>query len=227
MLLFSSIKTSIRGDKPVNQDAILTYEDDALIVLALADGLGSVPYSDRGSHAICRSVIKNVRLSISTSSPLSGTNIVNYWDTLLRKKGLNPHDCLTTSSFVLINKKDKKVTAAQIGDSQTYLIPDGKLIYNMKEKDFANITECVGSCNGAKYNVNVLRFEKSIRVLIASDGICDELEPNIITEMADYLVERYSAIPKERRNLILSGEVRRSFSKLNSDDKSMIFLWNE
>lgn len=137
---FSSIKTSIKGDKPVNQDAILTYEDDTLIVLALADGLGSAPCSDEGSKAICRYVVKNVRMSILTSSPLSGTNIVNYWDAMLRMKGLNPQDCLTTSSFVLINKKDKKVTAAQIGDSQIYLIPDGRFIDNAKEKDFANIT---------------------------------------------------------------------------------------
>lgn len=224
---FSSIKTSIKGDKPVNQDAILTYEDDTLIVLALADGLGSAPCSDEGSKAICRSVVKNVRMSILTSSPLSGTNIVNYWDAMLRMKGLNPQDCLTTSSFVLINKKDKKVTAAQIGDSQIYLIPDGRFIDNAKEKDFANITECIGPGNSVKYSVTGHHFEDSIRVLIASDGICDELEPNTIPAMTDYLAERYSAMPKGKRNLALSGEVRRSFYKRNSDDKSMIFLWNE
>ena len=227
MSAFLSIKTSIKGDKPVNQDAILTYEDDVLIVLALADGLGSVPYSDKGSKAICRSVIKNVRMSILTSSFLSGTNILNYWDALLRMKGFKPQDCLTTSSFVLINKKDKKVTAAQIGDSQIYLIMDGRFIYSMKERDFANITECVGPSNGVKYNVTGYHFENSIRVLMASDGICDELEPNTIPAMTDYLAERYSAISDARRNLVFSGEVRRSFSKRNSDDKSMIFLWNE
>ncbi len=227
MSVFLSIKTSIKGDKPINQDAILTYEDDTLIVLALADGLGSAPYSHKGAKAICRSVVKNVRMSILASSPLSGTNIVNYWDDLLRMKGLNPQDCLTTSSFVLINKKDKKVTTAQIGDSQIYLISDGCFVDNAKEKDFANITECIGPGNSVKYSVTGHHFEDSIRVLIASDGICDELEPNTIPAMTDYLVERYSAIPKGKRNLALSGEVRRSFSKRNSDDKSMIFLWNE
>lgn len=227
MVGFSNIKTSIKGDKPINQDAILTYEDDILIVLALADGLGSVPCSDKGSKAICRSVVKNVRRSILTSSPLSGTNIVNYWDALLRMKGLNPQDCLTTSSFVLINKKDRKVTATQIGDSQIYLILDGASLIMSREKEFANITECVGPGYNIKYSVTSHHFEKSIRVLIASDGICDELDPNTIPAMTDYLVERYSAIPKGKRNLFLSGEVRRSFSKRNSDDKSMIFLWNE
>ena len=227
MLVFLSIKTSIKGDKPVNQDAILTYEDGTLIVLALADGLGSMPYSDKGSLTICRSVVKNVKKSIQTSSPLSGTDILNYWDASLRMKGFALQDCLTTSSFVLINKREKKVTVAQIGDSQIYLILDGKFIDNSKEKEFANITECVGLGNGVKYSVCGLHFEKSIRVLIASDGICDELEPNIIPGLADYLVERYSTIAKEKRNLVLSGEVRRSFSKRNSDDKSMIFLWNE
>jgi len=224
---YASIKTSIKGDKSVNQDAILTYEDATLVVLALADGLGSAPCSEKGSRTICRSIVSAVRKSILTSAPLSGTNIVDYWEAQLRMKGFNPQDCLTTSSFVLINKKNKKVTAAQIGDSQIYLILDGIFIDNTKEKDFANITECVGSSNGVKYSITSHFFENTIRTLIASDGICDELEPNSIPLMADYLVKRYSAIPKRRRNLALSGEVRRSFSKRNSDDKSMIFLWNE
>ena len=224
---YSSIKTSIRGDKPVNQDAILTYEDDALIVLTLADGLGSVPKSDLGSKAICQSVIQNVKLSTRTSSPLSGANIVNYWDTSLRMKGYNPQECLTTSSFVLVNKKEKRVTAAQIGDSQIYLIPDGIYEESSTEKDFANVTECIGVGQSAKYCIRSVRFDNCIRVLIASDGICDELEPNAIPELAEYLVNRYSAIPEKKRNLALSGEVRRSFSRRNSDDKSMIFLWSE
>lgn len=224
---FATIKTSIRGDKPVNQDAILTYENDALIVLALADGLGSAIHSDRGSNAICRSVITNVKIANRTSSPLSGTNILNYWDTSLRVRGFNPQDCLTTSSFVVINKQTKKVTAAQIGDSQIYLVLDGKLIYNATDKDFANITECLKPGIAVKYDVNSFHFEKSIRVLITSDGICDELEPNAISDMTDYLIGRYSSIPQRKRNLALSVEIRRSFSKRNSDDKSIIFLWNE
>lgn len=227
MLGFSSIKTSIKGDKPVNQDAILTYEDDTLIVLALADGLGSVPRSEKGSMAICRSIIKNIKMSIQTSSPLFGTNIINSWDTSLRMKGFNPMDCLTTSSFVLINKRTQKVTAAQIGDSQIYLVIDGQLIDYAKEKDFSNITECIGPNKAVRYDVNTLHFEKNLRVLIASDGICDELEPSTVQAMTDYLVERYSAIPKNSRNQALSREVRKSFSRLNSDDKSMIFAWNE
>ena len=227
MIEFATIKTSIKGDKPVNQDAILTYENDDLIVLALADGLGSATHSDKGSFAICRSVIENVKIALRTSSPLSGTDILNYWDTMLRVRGFNPRDCMTTSSFAVINKQNKKVTTAQIGDSQIYLIVDGKLIYTTKEKDFANITECLNPSNVVKYDVNSVHFENSIRVLIASDGICDEIDPNAVPEMTDYLIERYSSIPIKKRNLALSGEVRRSFSKRNSDDKSIIFFWNE
>lgn len=224
---FLSIKTSIKGDKPVNQDAILTYEDDTLIVLALADGLGSVTSSDKGSMAICRSVIKNVKMSIQTSSPLSGTNIINYWVTSLRMKGLNPADCLTTSSFVLVNKKTQKVTTAQIGDSQIYLVIDGQLIDYAKDKEFSNITECIGPNKAVRYDINTLHFEKSLRILVASDGICDEFVPSTVQVMMEYLAERYSAIPKKSRNMALSRDVRKSFSRLNSDDKSMVFVWNE
>lgn len=227
MIGFATIKTSVKGDKPVNQDAILTYEDDALIVLALADGLGSATHSEKGSLAICRSIIENVKIARRTSSPLSGTNILNYWDTKLKVKGFNPQDCMTTSSFAVINKQTKNVTTAQIGDSQIYLIVDGKLIYTTKEKDFSNVTECLNPSKVVKYDLNSVHFENSIRVLIASDGICDELEPNAIPEMADYLIERYSSMPTKKRNLALSGEIRRSFSKRNADDKSIIFLWNE
>ena len=224
---FPSIKTSVRGDKPVNQDAVLTYEDDALVVLALADGLGSVPHARDGSRAICRSVVRNIRKAVLTGAPLSGANIINWWDAYLRRRGLDPRECRTTSAFVLINKKENKVTSAQIGDSQIYVIPDGAYEADTFEKDFANITDCVGNGGAVRYGVKSCRFRESLRVLIASDGICDELEPDSIPLMAEYFVTRYASVPQHRRNLLLSAEIRHSFSRLNPDDKSMIFLWNE
>lgn len=222
-----SIKTSIKGDKPINQDAILTYEDNFMVVLALADGLGSAPHAREGSKAICRAVVKNVRKAVLSGAHLSGTNIVRWWDTYLRKNGLNPKECLTTSSFVLINKQENKVTSAQIGDSQIYIVNDGTYEPNNLEKDFTNITECVGNGGAVRYSVKNYLFQNSIRILIASDGICDELDPDSIPQMTDYLVSRYASIPRRKRNLLLSADVRRSFSRLNPDDKSMIFLWNE
>lgn len=224
---FSVIKTSIKGDKPINQDAVLFYENDVLIVLALADGLGSAPHSAQGSLAICRTVIKNVKRAMRFSKPLSVAKIKADWRTSLQKKGLKPSECLTTSSFVIINKREKKVTTAQIGDSQIHIITDDVTKESLAQKDFANITDCIGDQKDVHYNTNTLFYNKSIRVLITSDGICDELESGKIPIVFANLVNCYSSIPQRNRNAALSREVRNSFSKLNSDDKSMIFLWNK
>ena len=96
----------------------------------------------------------------------------------------------------------------------------------MPEKDFANLTECIGGEPHSRYNIYNYTFKDSIRVLIASDGICDELEIDSLTEMLEYLTGKYEDIAQRRRNQKFAGEIRRTFAGLNADDKSILLLWN-
>lgn len=219
------IKTSVKGDKPVNQDAIRTYEDSNLVILALADGLGSSRHSEVGSSLICRSIVREVKKAYNDHRGLSPVDVLKYWYSFVTNRGYSPIDCQTTSSFVIINKDKKKVTTGAIGDSRIIIRIDGKLIESEGEKDFLNETDCIGGCHIPVYETSSFTYTDALEVVIASDGICDEIECGAEGAFIDYLEEKYRPISSCQRNRALNREVKSVFGNRNNDDKSIIALW--
>lgn len=218
----SIIKTSLRGAKPVNQDAIRVYSDGALIGLCVADGLGSSPHSEVGSRLACQSFMDCVRKSRKHGLPLVFSDISNKWKALVTNKGFSTDECLTTCSFVLVDTVTNRILEAHVGDSGTILCIDGTVCDLREEKDFLNETQPLGR---APFKVSRWKYEKDFCILMASDGISDELDTEKLPELLDYFREKYETIASNRRNILFSSEIRGSLSKKNNDDKSVICVW--
>ena len=219
------IKTSIKGRKPINQDSVRVYSDVAVSVLCIADGLGSAIKSSIGSRLVCRAVVDCVRKSLESQFPLSTKAIVQRWHFLVSKTGMSPRDCMTTCSFVIVNQHSKKVTIGRIGDSAIYVEIDGVVMSGKEQKDFLNETEALGDGNSIPFSTESWSYCDSVRVLLATDGICDELDDSSISSLMEYLATRYNCVSLKSRNHKFSHEIRSAFGNKNYDDKSIVFAW--
>lgn len=227
MRRYGIIRASVKGDKELNQDAIRFMEDGDLLVLALADGVGSAPMSHHGAKAACRAVTDTVRKSRRGATPLSSAEIVHRWEDLLGRKGLHPEECWTTSSFVIVNRAANRISMGHVGDCRIVVRADGKTIDVREEKDFLNETEALGSHRYSGYRMTSVDYCEDYAALIVSDGIGDELEDETIPGLIDYFKDTYSHIPEHDRNYRLSLDIRRTLGRRNGDDKSIIFVWKD
>jgi serine/threonine protein phosphatase PrpC len=224
---YGLIRTSIKGDKTVNQDAIRFLEDGDLLVLCLADGVGSAPMSREGARAACKAVTDMVRKSQRASTPLSSTDILRRWKLILDKKGLDAADCQTTSSFVIVNRGARRISTGHVGDCRIAVKTDGRFFDIHEEKDFLNETDALGGRKPQAYRMSNMDYHDDFAVMIASDGIGDELEESTLPMLLDYFKDTYSRIPARERNYRLSLEVRCALGHKNGDDKSIICLWKD
>lgn len=224
---YGLIRTSIRGEKTVNQDAVRFLEYGDLLVLCLADGVGSAPMSRTGAKAACRAVMDTVRRSRKESIPLSSTDIVHRWEDILDRKGLVASDCQTTSSFVIVNRGSRRISTGHVGDCRIAVKTDGRFFDVYEEKDFLNETDALGGRKRQAYRMSSMDYEEDYSVMIVSDGIGDELEEDSLPLLLDYFKETYSRFPVRERNYRLSLEVRSALGTKNGDDKSIICLWKD
>lgn len=219
------IKTSIKGKKAVNQDAVRFYSDGPVSVFCVADGLGSAMESGYGSRMACRAVVDSVKMARKYNLSLSSKSIVDRWLSMVSKRGFSPRDCMTTCSFVIVNQQNCKVTIGKIGDSAVFAIIDGIMVSERESKDFLNETEALGDGCLRQFVTNSFNYADSFRILLASDGICDELDNESIPSLLEYLRDNYSSVQKRLRNRRFYNEIRSTIGNKNYDDKSIIFAW--
>lgn len=219
------IKTSIKGKKAVNQDAVRVYSDGPVSVFCVADGLGSAIESGYGSHMACRAVVDCVKRARKYNISLSSKSIVERWLSLVSKRGFSPRNCMTTCSFVIVNQQNCKVTIGIIGDSAVYAALDGVMVSERESKDFLNETEALGDGCLRQFVTSSFNYTDSFQILLASDGICDELDNDSIPSLLDYLRDSYNSVHKQLRNRRFYNEIRSTIGNKNYDDKSIIFAW--
>lgn len=224
--MYSHILTSIVGSHPNIQDAYKYFENDDIIIAIIADGLGSRNKSAYGARLICKLMVEELKYK---KVPLNPNDVVGSkkWHEFLEMSNLNCDDYCTTCSFALIDKKSKQIAIGQIGDSPIFLKLDDKPVIEMrKEKEFTNITDSLGGRYLESFELRNYQFSYSIRVMVTSDGIGEELDSSCLDSMFSYLSSKYQQFTPKSRSRRFTKEMKATIGKINHDDKSSIFIWS-
>jgi serine/threonine protein phosphatase PrpC len=229
-LKISYIEATVPGDKPdnfPNQDYIQVFENDILFIGSVSDGLGSSLHSKDGARLACECVIdvlKNENSEIQFN--ILSDKIKKKWQQLIEQNDGRIKDYRTTNSFVSVFKNEKIIIAGQLGDVMISLRIDGVFKnFETTQKQFINETDCLGSGKKEQYKIAKYEFEYSFDVLIATDGISDELDPSKIEAFQNYLKNEYQYKSIEEGNRELHSEILRIMKDKNNDDKSLIYIW--
>lgn len=229
-MTYNIIYASCKGQKKdyPYQDFIKVSETNRYLLATIADGLGSSKQSARGAYLIC-----DVLTDLFTKFESGESSVASYlqdaieeWYKRLKQKEVNPQECLTTSSFLFIDKHCHKATFGHIGDSLIAFRKGGNHVISFsEEKDFLNETSCIGTIKHPQYKIEEVDMDPSLDFIIASDGFGDELIVDKMDQLFNYLIVKYSKTKPEKRNRAFKIELSSIMKDKNNDDKSVIFGW--
>lgn len=225
--MYYHILTSVIGAHSNIQDAIKYFEDNDRIIAVVADGLGSRTMSADGAKLICRLIVRELK---TISLPLKSEEISSpkKWYYNLRKKHCKHDDYCTTCSFVVIDKSLKLIGIGQIGDSPVFIgIDDNPVIPFVQQKEFSNITDCLGGKTIRSFKIHNFKYTSHFNVLVSSDGFGDELDHSSMSSLFSYLTAKYKGYSPKSRSRQFTKETKATIGNVNSDDKSAIYIWSE
>ncbi len=226
---------SVRGpghqrDGCPNQDAWIKQIARGYALAVVCDGLGSRPHSAFGARAACRAVADAVKLweqSKNAPTDLLLRLIHTLWN--IRVHTLGRDDCATTCLFA-VAKIGGPLVLAQLGDGLVMLINEsGSTTLEPPESRFGNMTTGLGIASDLRewqVHVDPCVTDKTV-VLLATDGVADDLMPEKRDEFLRYLVESYGSLPPVTRSKSLAKALRAWPTPNHSDDKSVALLWND
>ena len=208
-----------------NQDSYLIYRNKKIVVLAIADGLGSHKYSKVGSKAVVKAV-KSTFIDFENGGvPFKQitSTIYNRFVNSIPKKYVN--EAATTCAFVVISEKNG-VFAGQVGDGLCYLkINDSSYILKPKTDEFSNI---VTPLNPIKENVlwktkhfNI-ESNDEVDIMLATDGISEDIIPGKEDGCLEYCISKTKKKIHFLSNMALKKIILNWNVPGSLDDKSIV-----
>lgn len=213
---------SIKGEHERNQDFYITNFTDDVAYLILADGLGSKPFSDIGSKAICTIIsdliISNPNIVYNMNDLISQAH--SKWAKKLSQFELE--DCSCTCLLCVVTQCD--IFIAHLGDGFICCF-DGKNhhISVGEELDFINETHSLsGNLNFNKWKFANLPKNDNCYIIMCSDGVSvDDSYPNSIETFCRELKEEYNS----KITYDIEKDIKSWLSKwVGSDDKTLTFF---
>ena len=220
---------SVRGRKHIkenmpNQDAFSLYRDDDLIVMTVADGLGSKPKSDAGAEKVCKVVpecVKAWKRSGNTSVKSLVSMIADRW-----QDGMDHiNDYAATCLLSILDKEG--ITLVQVGDGMVYGIIDNQevLLEEKTDEDFTNITSSIASADLDDWKIKQYRItEKScFAIVLSTDGVSEDLLSAKRKDFTEYLVAQLDS--NEDKSAMLNSMLEDWGGKYSLDDKTLAILY--
>lgn len=211
-----------------NQDAWLVRRTRALTLAVVCDGLGSRPLSASGSRAACRAVADAVRLwnaSSSASPELLLRAVHALWN--IRVEGAGRDESATTCLFAVLSAS-RRLVIAQLGDGLVLLHKaSGATTLEPPADRFGNTTTGLGiAADLREWRVHIEpALEPGASLLLATDGVSDDILPDRRLELLDHLVSRFGALPPAGRSRAIARELRSWPTPHHQDDKTVAVLW--
>lgn len=159
-----------RRDSLPNQDALLFHEERGIIFLAVADGAGSLKFSDVGSYAAVEAAVHSMTDEGGSLAPLE---LVELGMRKAREKlfAFENHKEYGATLALAVLKEDGSGAAAALGDS--FIVIHGEddshsLVTGESSGEYANITELLTS---AEIHPTYQEFSGAKAVSLSSDGL--------------------------------------------------------
>lgn len=216
-----------RAGQP-NQDAWLSRQNRAFALAVIADGLGSRPHAAAGSRAACRAVAEAARAwSAAPGAPpdLLLRLIHALWN--IRVHALGAGESSTTCAFALA-VRDGPLLLAQLGDGLVLARCGGDVILlEPPAERFGNTTTGLGIAT----DLREWRYHLAPRppgpaaILLATDGIADDLLPDRRLDLLDALIDRHGSRPRGECSRLIGSMLRAWPTPGHRDDKTLAILW--
>ena len=226
------VGASVRGPRHIrdgapNQDAWGHSGAAGHHVVVVADGLGSRPESASGARAACRAVPEALRAWLKRPGAqldLLPTLIHVLWRVALAE--LPPEDACTTCLFAAVDQ-DGAGLIGQLGDGLVLVeTSDGqlKVLAERDEAAFGNETEALG----ATRKISAWSLQRlspgTQRVLLCTDGVSDDLLPDRLPALLEWLDSDLMSQPPATRWRLLATELRDWPTPNHTDDKTLAFI---
>lgn len=230
---FDILQAANRGMKTKDipyQDYRLVCETDSLLIVAMADGLGSASHSDSGSRFACEETVRYFmrHFEDEQSSSEICRALASAWAARVKKLSSCMHDFSTTLSLLVVDKHRKHVLLGQLGDTMVAYRKDGDraTFVHVSDKEFINETCCLGNrFKNSDFKFVDLYFDDTFDFMIATDGFADEIVSEQLDRLFDYFKKKYGPMARKHRNYTLKKEIQEIMSTKNSDDKTLVFGW--
>lgn len=206
-----------------NQDAWAPLRSRSFRGAVVADGLGSAPRGRLGARTACRAVALGLRTWVDTDAPPDtlGPLIESAWTVLLGDT--HPRSARTTCLFGAV-LADGGILTGQLGDGLVTVVSDeGSSQGDSDRVGFGNETHALGT--GAEWQIQRRPFSEASILLLATDGVADDLAPGAIPEFAQHLVQTYGPLPPRKRWRRLATDLSNWPVPHHLDDKTVATLY--
>lgn len=210
-----------------NQDAFLIKRYAFGVVLAAADGLGSLPLSHYGSQAACAAVGEAVRIwNRKKGAPVEV--LIRLVHTLW-EMNLEPHaknECGTTCLFAVIFRSGR-LLCAQLGDGLIGIrTEEGFRVVAEKDEDvFLNVTPSMHTVRsfGDWTWMDLENVSGDLSIMLATDGVSGDIIPEQRAAFLQHLLTLMSDKPGLReRNASIHRLLTEWPIQHSQDDKTLI-----
>jgi serine/threonine protein phosphatase PrpC len=232
-LRVDSYGASVRGplhrkEKHPNEDAWLHAKGAYGSLIVVCDGMGSRPQARHGAIAATAAVREAVSLwSQTESAPLA--YLVHLIEVLWRLKihPVTPADACTTCLMALARPAGEWVVGG-IGDGLVLTRTGQELtiVIGDRLQSFGNETMALGVSGSSRaWNLQRLPPPEAERlVVLATDGVSDDLIPERLHDFCDWLVDDVHTLSPAQRWRLLVKELREWPTPRHLDDKTLAVL---
>jgi hypothetical protein len=198
-------------------------------VIVVCDGLGSRPASGQGARLACRTVRCALRDWPGAASGADPADLIRLIEVLWRLRLPSPgaSDYATACRFAL-REPDGTLVLAGLGDG-TALVRTGALgvqcIGGRPGSDFANETLALGVPHRLHdWSIAVFPPCPGRTVVLASDGVADDLRPDRLDGFVAWLTDEIARLPEPQRARRLAAELRAWPVPRHTDDKTLALM---
>lgn len=229
-----SFGASVRGplhrkEGRPNEDSWLHAQGPFGALAVVCDGMGSKANAREGSRAACAAVKEAVsRWSKADGAPLAYLPHLVEVLWRLRLHPIDPASAATTCLLALASPKGSLIVGG-VGDglAMARTGSDMRVIIGDRGEDFANETNGLGASKGPRaWNLVELPATEMDRVVVlATDGVADDLLPERLDGFCDWLVDAFVPLTPRERWLRLSAELRAWPTPGHLDDKTLAVIY--
>jgi serine/threonine protein phosphatase PrpC len=198
--------------------------------IVVSDGMGSKPNARIGARMACRAVKDALRYwgKVKLALPVILLRLVHLlWG--LQVLPASEEDSAATCLFAVVLSSGE-LLVAKLGDGIAAIRePDGKVIVLGDERTgFCNQTTALGVSRSTQEWSIITRpsFPPGTAVLLATDGIADDLIGDRVGDFINFLTEEFASLEPSVRWRTLSHELRNWSTPKHLDDKTLAILWH-
>lgn len=217
-----------RSERRPNEDAWMRDSGAFGTLVVACDGMGSKPHARTGARAACQAVKEAVRRWAQVDgAPVSDlTDLIEvYWR--LRIHPLEPSSAATTCLFAL-RSPDQTWLAGGIGDGLVIVRTGTELqtIVGRRDGGFSNETTGLGITRGrdAWELVQFAPTSEDRMALLATDGVSDDLRPETLGGLCDWLSRTFEGLESRQRWRRLTTELTNWPTPHHLDDKTLAVM---